>query len=77
MWTRQFPDYRRSFNPCHRKPLSHQARLQPTATNLSGVRPGDILVMHDTPAAFDRSLALIQRILTTIPYRSSSIPWLE
>ena len=49
MWTRQFADYRKGFNP---------ARV-----NLNGITPGDILVLHDTPASIIRTLVVVERIL--------------
>ena len=54
LWTRQFPDYRPGFNPA--------------TTNLAGIRPGDILVMHDTPATVGRNLPVIERLLNNIRY---------
>lgn len=46
MWTRMFADYRRSFNPA--------------TANLSGIRPGDILVMHDSVKTAKKTLPLIE-----------------
>ena len=54
MWTRLFPDYNPNFNP--------------STTNLAGLNPGDILVMHDTPGTIGRTLVLAQNILS-INYR--------
>ena len=49
MWTRQFADYRKTFNP---------ARV-----NLNGISPGDIFVLHDTPESITRTLPMLERIL--------------
>lgn len=46
MWTRMFADYRKNFNP--------------DAARLSGIRPGDILVMHDSVKTSKKSLPLLQ-----------------
>ncbi len=59
MWTRMFADYRASFNP--------------SKINLSGLRPGDIPVMHDTPRTIDKTLELTQNILS-MNYRYAAIP---
>ena len=49
MWTRQFHDYRPAFDPA--------------SVNLNGITPGDILVLHDTPASIIRTLMVVERIL--------------
>ena len=59
MWTRMFADYHPRFNP--------------TTTNLQDIRPGDILVMHDKPDTVSRTLDLTQRILSSSPYKKTSI----
>jgi len=51
MWTRMFADYRSSFNPAE--------------VNLSGIRPGDILVLHDSVKTIGNTLPLVKRILSS------------
>ncbi len=50
MWTRQFADYRHGFNP--------------GTINISAICAGDILVMHDSPAAIPGAFILLKRLLT-------------
>ena len=54
MWTRLFPDYRPGFNS--------------DTTNLAGLRPGDILVMHDTLKTIKRTLPLLEVLLEQREY---------
>ena len=49
MWTHQFSDYRSGFNPA--------------TANLSGIRPGDILAMHDNPKTISKTIVLTEGIL--------------
>ena len=62
MWTRLFPDYHPGFNPA--------------TTNHAGIRPGDILVMHDTPGTVDKAHMLTEKIQNTTrqQYVFSEIP---
>ena len=49
MWTRLFADYSVLFNPA--------------AASLSGIRPGDILVMHDSVKTIGNTLPLLEKLL--------------
>ena len=62
MWTRMFADYRPGFDPA--------------AENLSGVRPGDILVIHDSPKSAEKTLQLLEHLLTltSAKYSYKAIP---
>ena len=62
MWTRQYADYQAGFNPA--------------ATDLSGVRPGDILVMHDSLKSAEKTLPLLEKLLTlpSAKYSYKAIP---
>lgn len=49
MWTRMFPDYSLAFNP--------------STARFPGIRPGDILVMHDSFKTAKRTLPLLEALL--------------
>lgn len=49
MWTRQFADYRKNFDPA--------------VSSLSGIHPGDILVMHDSVKTSAPTLRILSRLL--------------
>ena len=59
MWTRQYADYRPGFNPA--------------TANLSAIRPGDILVMHDSVRSADNTIPLLEKQLNR-GIRIKSIP---
>ena len=62
MWARQYADYRPRFNPA--------------TANLSGIRPGEILVMHDSAKSAGKTLPLLEKLLTltSAKYTYKAIP---
>ena len=62
MWTRQYADYRPVFDPA--------------TSNLSVIRPGDILVMHDSLKSAEKTLPLLEKLLTltSAKYSYKAIP---
>lgn len=49
MWTRQFADYSKKFNP--------------DKVTLANLRGGDILVLHDSPSTIHNTILLLKRVL--------------
>ena len=59
----QFPDYDPRFNPA--------------TANLSAIRPGDILVLHDSAKSAKKALPLLEKLLAlvSLKYSYKAIPY--